>query len=90
MGALDTTIPALAEAAGGFAPAEDLFDPAAGTLAEGVRMGANTYAQGSAPVACGRMRGDAKVANAIDEAAESCSRDRRREIEDQIRAPAAP
>jgi len=69
MGALDTTVPALTEATSGFAPAEDLFDPPAGTLAEGVRLRANAYAQGSALVTRRRMRDHALRPHTLDEAA---------------------
>jgi hypothetical protein len=69
MGALDTTMPALSEAAGGFAPTEDLFDPPAGLLAEGVRIRADAYAQGSALRTGRRMRSHTAIADALDKPA---------------------
>jgi hypothetical protein len=66
MGALGTTMPALSEAAGGFAPAEDLFDPSAGLLAEGVRIQADAHAQGSALRTGRRMRSHTAITDALD------------------------
>jgi hypothetical protein len=69
MGALDAPMPALSEAAGGFAPAEDLFDPSAGLLAEGVRIRTDAHAQGSALSTCSRMGGHAAIAHVLDKSA---------------------
>ena len=69
MGALDTEVPALPEAAGGFAPAEDLLDSSTDLLAEGVRIRADAHTQGSALRTGCRMRSDAAIADALDKAA---------------------
>ena len=69
MSALDTAIPALPKAAGGFAPAEDLLDPSAELLAEGVRIRADAHTQGSALRTGRRMRRHAAIADALDQAA---------------------
>jgi len=69
MGALETTMPALSEAAGGFTPAEDLFDPSAGLLAEGVRIRTDAHAQGSALRTGRRMRSHTAIADALDKPA---------------------
>jgi hypothetical protein len=69
MGALDTPMPALSEAAGGFAPAEDLFDPPPRLLTEGVCIRADAHAQGSALRTGRRMRSHTAIADALDKPA---------------------